>query len=186
MKQTESIKNLAQALTVFHLKMGKIAKDSTNPFFKSKYAGLPSILEAIAIPLNESGLTFTQFPNEDGLCTTLIHVESGEYMQACFKMLPVKNDPQAQGSAITYTRRYALVSVLGLNVDEDDDGNKASGLNENTKAQTNDREWVNPNTDLWKTIVSAIKDGKRTIADVKKKYAISKVNEEKLINETKN
>lgn len=187
MKQSESIKNLAMALMLFHVKIGKIAKSSTNPFFKSKYAGLPSVLDAITIPLQESNLTFTQFPNEDGLCTTLIHTESGEYMQSSFKMLPVKQDPQAQGSAITYARRYSLVSILGLNVDDDDDGNKASGLLpeiQQEKSAQPTKEWLNPNTELWKTAVKAIKDKKRTIEDIKKKYSISKTNQELLMKES--
>jgi len=59
--------------------------------------------------------------DEDGLTTILIHAKSGEFMESNYKIRPVKNDPQAVGSAITYARRYALSSVLGLNVDDDDD-----------------------------------------------------------------
>lgn len=178
MIQSASIKNLAQSLILFHIKMGKVAKSSTNPFFKSKYAGLPAILEAIADPLNESGLIFTQFPNEDGLCTTLIHAESGEYMQAQFKMLPVKQDPQAQGSAITYARRYSLVSILGLNVDEDDDGNKAS----EPKKEVDNRAWLNPNTKEWAGAIEFIKNG-GLLSKIETKYKITQERKDLLTKE---
>lgn len=126
MEKSESIKSIGKALGIFHTKVAKIPKTDENPFFKSKYAGLPSILEAIQKPLEESGLCFTQMPDGDGLTTLLIHSESGEYLQSTYKMAPVKIDPQSLGSAITYARRYALGAILGLNIDTDDDGNGAS------------------------------------------------------------
>lgn len=122
------MKNIAKSLEKFHEKMGNVAKDANNPFFKSKYAPLESILPAIKQPLKEAGIVFTQIPT--GLCklkTVLIDIESGETIEGEFEMTPAKNDPQGQGGAITYMRRYALVAMLGLNCDEDDDGNKASG-----------------------------------------------------------
>ena len=127
--KSESIKNIASALGTFHSKMGKIVKSDTNPFFKSKYAPLPTILEQIADPLEGAGLVFTQFPDGlHGLTTLLMHPESGEWMLATYEMTPSKNDPQGQGSVITYQRRYALGAILALNIDEDDDANEASGL----------------------------------------------------------
>lgn len=126
METSESIKSIGAALGVFHTKVAKIAKTDSNPFFKSKYAGLPSILEAIQKPLEESNLVFTQHPDGGNLTTMLIHTESGEYFRSSYSMNPVKTDPQSIGSAITYARRYALGAILGLNIDEDDDGNKAS------------------------------------------------------------
>ena len=177
MKQSDSIINLAQSLAKFHVMVGKISKDSTNPFFKSKYAGLPNVLEAIHEPLKEAGLVFTQFPCGDELCTTLIDIETGEFMQAGVKMLPVKNDPQAQGSAITYTRRYALVSILGLNVDDDDDGNKATGLIEKQSAQgfekIDNRPWLNKNSDEFSKAVEYLKGGGE-LSKIEQKYKISK------------
>lgn len=106
-----------------------IKKEDSNPFFKSKYAGLPSILEVVLPILNKHGIVLVQAPINElervGVRTTLSHV-SGE-INSEFTMALSKNDPQGAGSAITYARRYALVSMLGLNVDEDDDGNSASG-----------------------------------------------------------
>ena len=105
MERSESIKSLAIALCKFQGSVAKVKKEATNPFFKSKYATLANIL---------------------GLTTILMH-ESGEFIMETYQMKPVKNDPQGIGSSITYQRRYAISAVLGLNIDDDDDGNGASG-----------------------------------------------------------
>lgn len=141
MEKTASITNLAKALMTFHLKVSKIEKDAKNPFFNSKYASLSNIQEAIYTPLAESGLVYSQSPSGlNGLTTILIHAESGEYFMDTYTM-PVskQNDPQAVGSSITYAKRYALVAILGLNIDEDDDGNAAS--KPDTKTEDN-RPWL--------------------------------------------
>jgi hypothetical protein len=81
----------------------------------------------LQIHLAESGLAISQHPSGDNNLTTLImHADSGEYIESTYNIHPTKNDPQATGSAITYARRYALVSILCLNVDDDDDANKAT------------------------------------------------------------
>lgn len=117
---------ISKALTSFHLRINKISKDSKNPFFKSKYASLSTILDAIQHPLSECGLSICQFPTgQNGLTSLLMH-ESGEWISAEYEMKPVKDDPQGRGSCITYQRRYALAAILSLNIDEDDDGNRAS------------------------------------------------------------
>ena len=127
MERSESIKNLAIALSKFQGSVGKVVKDATNPFFKSKYATLSNILDVISKPLSENGLAVSQLPvSENGLTTILMH-ESGEFIMETYQMKPVKNDPQGIGSSITYQRRYALGAVLGLNIDDDDDGTSASG-----------------------------------------------------------
>ena len=127
------MKNIATALLTFHKEVGKISKDSNNPFFKSKYASLSNILSAIKEPLATSGLTFTQIPTGDNeLKTVIYHAESGESIEGTAKMMLAKQDIQGQGSAITYMRRYALGSMLGLNIDEDDDGNQAVTPKKNT------------------------------------------------------
>lgn len=126
------MKNLAKALQKFHDEINTIKRDANNPFFKSKYAPLETILPAIKEPLKKANLIFTQIPT--GICklkTILIEVESGESLEGEYEMTPTKNDPQGQGSTITYMRRYALVSILGLNTDEDDDANEASKKNIN-------------------------------------------------------
>ena len=71
-----------------------------------------------------AGLVITQIPvNENELRTVIFHIETGEKIEGTFKMTPAKNDPQGQGSVITYQRRYALGAMLGLNIEDDDDAN---------------------------------------------------------------
>jgi hypothetical protein len=121
MEKSQSIQNLTQGLAKFHAMVGKISKDAKNPFFKSNYASLPHIITEIAEPLEKAGLVLSQFPNGDGLTTILIHAESGEFISATYTLQVVRqNDPQAQGSAISYARRYAITSVLNLAISDDD------------------------------------------------------------------
>ena len=127
MEKSESIKEISGALFEFHKIMGKVGKDAKNPFFKSNYATLPAIQEAVKEPLEKAGLVYAQFPDGlHGLTTFLVHPESGEWLAAQYEMTPAKVDPQGQGSVITYQRRYALGAILGLTIDEDDDGNSGS------------------------------------------------------------
>lgn len=123
---------LHQALAKAQSEMPLVKKTENNPFFKSKYAGLPSILEVILPVLHSNGLYIIQGPITEGerigIKTEIVHAESGDSVESSFTMALSKNDPQGAGSAITYARRYALVSMLGLNVDEDDDGNLATNL----------------------------------------------------------
>lgn len=125
MTQSETINDLVKALVAFHTEIGTIKKDSTNPFFNSKYASLSQVLSQVLPVLSKNGLTIIQAPSEDGLTTTLAH-SSGQYISSQMRLMPVKADPQAQGSAITYARRYAVASILSLNIDEDDDANAAT------------------------------------------------------------
>lgn len=127
MTKSESIKNIAAALTNFQWEVEGIVKDAKNPFFKSKYVTLSAIIKGIREPLKNNGLSFAQFPSGDNGLTTIIMHTSGEWLEDTVNTQPVKNDPQAVGSAITYMRRYALASILGLNIEDDDDGNTASG-----------------------------------------------------------
>jgi hypothetical protein len=126
MEKSQSIQNLTQGLAKFHAMVGKISKDAKNPFFKSNYASLPHIITEVSEPLEKAGLILSQFPNGDGLTTMLIHAESGEYILATYTLQVVRqNDPQAQGSAISYARRYAITSILNLAI-SDDDGEAAT------------------------------------------------------------
>lgn len=121
MTTSPSITNLTQGLAKFHAMVGRISKDAKNPFFKSNYASLPHIITEIAEPLEKAGLVISQFPDGDGLTTMLIHAESGEFISATYTLQVVRmNDPQAQGSAISYARRYAITSILNLAIADDD------------------------------------------------------------------
>ena len=123
MKQSDSITKLAGALHKAQSEMGGAVKDSNNPFFKSKYADLTSVIKAIKKPFADNGLSFVQFPittpEGAGVVTRLMHV-SGEWLQSEFTLPLVKRDPQAAGSALTYARRYALAAMVGIPAVDDD------------------------------------------------------------------
>lgn len=177
MEKSESIKEIANALCKFQAEVEKIKKGATNPFFKSKYATLADILDVIRQPLANNGLSFVQFPKGiHGLETMLMHI-SGEYLSESYEMRPVKDDPQGAGSVITYQRRYALGAVLGLNIDEDDDGNKAS------IPVTPKKEALTPEHPSWGKVIAYLK-GTGTMTEVMKKYTIDTKNEKLLINAT--
>jgi len=104
--------------------MGKIYKDSTNPFFKSNYLSLNGLIEHCEPLLQKNNLILLQ-PITDGcVVTKIIDVESAEHIESSIQ-LPTIQDPQKLGSAITYYRRYTLQSLLGLQA-EDDDGNSVA------------------------------------------------------------
>ena len=132
MQKSESIKAIAAALCDFQGTVETIKKSETNPFFKSKYASLADILNVIRQPLADNGLSFVQFPKDKYCLETMLMHTSGEWISESYEMQPTKHDPQGAGSVITYQRRYALGAILGLNIDEDDDGNKGSGKEEIT------------------------------------------------------
>jgi len=181
MEKSNSIKELATALCKFQGEVEKIKKTETNPFFKSKYASLSDILDVIREPLSDNGLSFVQFPAGQYGLTTLIMHTSGEWISESYTMEPTKKDPQGAGSVITYQRRYALGAILGLNIDEDDDGNKASQPVRKSVPVT--LEALTPAHANWGKVIDYLKkDG--TMTEVLKKYTIDKKTEELLINAT--
>lgn len=104
-------------------------KDSNNPHFRSKYADLASVVEAIKPALCKNGLFFAQITHEQdgGVCVeTQVFHSSGESMSFGKLFVPAsKNDAQGYGSALTYARRYSLMAAFGV-APEDDDGNAAA------------------------------------------------------------
>ena len=121
--------NIATALASAQAKMGKALKSANNPHFKSKYADLASVTEACLPALNESGIAVIQPTGEDEtgryVETMLIHGPSGEVLKCRVPLIVQKNDMQGYGSAVTYARRYGLMSMSGI-APEDDDGNDAA------------------------------------------------------------
>lgn len=128
-RRSQTITKLAAALAKAQQKVKNPPKDSVNPHFKSRYADLATVIDTVLPVLSEHGLAVVQMPCELGdhpaLCTLLTH-ESGEWVESTMRTRPSKTDPQGQGSAITYARRYALQAVVGVAADDDDDGNEAS------------------------------------------------------------
>ena len=131
--EPDNMKTIYQALLKAQSEFPSVKKESTNPFFKNKYAGLESILEVILPILHENGLFIVQSPISEGDrvgVQTSIFSENGEEIKSSFTMALSKNDPQGAGSAVTYAKRYALIGMLGLNLESDDDANAGSGLSE--------------------------------------------------------
>ncbi len=130
MNKSESIAEIAKALSAFQGEVKQPLKDKDNPFFKSKYVPLENVVEAITEISAKHGLSFLQYPvNQEsrvGIITILMH-SSGEFIgtEPIFAT-PAKQDAQATGSVITYLKRYALSAVFGITSDQDDDGNSAS------------------------------------------------------------
>jgi len=121
---------LAKALLDVQKRLAPAPKDANNPFTKSNYATLNSVMATCRDILLEHGIWLCQYPvpveapSSIGLATKLTHVESGQW-QSSLAVVPLpKADPQSMGSAITYARRYALTAMLGM-VTEDDDGEAA-------------------------------------------------------------
>jgi len=104
-------------------------KDAANPFFKSSYADLESVVDAVRDALAKHDLCFVQKTKmtEVGMCLeTILGHKSGQFISGEYLIKPIKEDPQGVGSAITYAKRYALSAMLGV-VTSDDDGEAAMG-----------------------------------------------------------
>lgn len=125
--------SIYKKLNEFKKAVGTIKKDGNNPHYKSKYATIESVLDTIEQPLSDNNLGFIQCVEDMFLITTIYDTESDAVITSKTPLLLNKQDMQQLGSAITYARRYALVTMFGLE-QEDDDGNKASGLPQQPQA----------------------------------------------------
>jgi hypothetical protein len=124
MKTSDSLAKIAPAMLKAQTAIKFAVKDAKNPHFKSTYADLPSVIDAVKPALNSAGIVFVQSfgPSEPGfiaVTTRLMH-ESGEWIEDTATIPLPKSDPQGYGSAATYGRRYALAAVTGLYQDDDD------------------------------------------------------------------
>lgn len=133
LRTSESIKEIAPAMVLAASKMGDVIKGAMNPAFKSKYADLATVIDAVHPALLSAGIVPIQSSSatyEDGNAivsveTMLLH-KSGEWFASTLNLRPSKSDPQSIGSAITYGRRYSLQAMCGV-APEDDDGAASSG-----------------------------------------------------------
>jgi hypothetical protein len=129
MIKSESIKELSAALVKAQTALEGVTKDKNNPFFKSKYADLSSVVGALKEPLTKNGLAYTQVMHDADSAAkveTIILHSSGEWLSCGVISVPVsKHDAQGYGSALTYARRYSLSAAFGV-APEDDDGNAAA------------------------------------------------------------
>jgi hypothetical protein len=159
--------NIYTKLAAVKKEIGAISKDSTNPFFKSKYFDINGLLKHVEPLLEKNGLLLLQPIVKGEVFSEIIDIEDGDSVTSSM-LLPNIQDPQKVGSAVTYYRRYTLQSLLGLQA-EDDDANVASKA---TKPKT-DKKWVNKGDKIWNAAV----DKGVKIDELIKHYAVSKDNQ---------
>ena len=124
MNRSDSIANISAALNAAQKELGSVKKGALNPHFKSNYADLTAVIDAVKETLNKHGITILQ-PHTDNCVETVLLHTSGEYLSSLTPIILAKeNNPQALGSAISYARRYGLQSLVCLPA-EDDDGEAA-------------------------------------------------------------
>lgn len=121
------ITDLARAMLKVQADLQPALKDRENTFSHSRYATLNSVMEACRDALISNGIWLAQYPvpvdaGHMGLVTKLTHAESGQWQSSLMVMPLPKADPQGYGSAMTYSRRYALSALIGIVTEEDDDG----------------------------------------------------------------
>lgn len=165
MKKSDTIGSISKALFVAQQALLPAMKNATNPHLRNKYADLGAVWEACEGALKAAGLVVVQCPGTSDrgvtLTTTVIHAESGEWIESDLTMPAGKGDAQAIGSAITYARRYALSAMLGV-LAEDDDGEAAQGRGKAEAARNGNGPAAPSETDYAKVagqIGAALKSG---------------------------
>ena len=167
--------NFYEKLAAVKAEVGRISKDNSNPFFKSKYFDVNSLLLHVEPIIQKNGLLLLQ-PIQDNLVKSIILDTNGFSIESAI-VLPELNDPQKLGSAITYYRRYTLQSLLALQA-EDDDANLASKKVE-IKAEE-DLKWLNKNTPEFNKAIEYLKNG-GNIATIENKYKLAKAVKDELL-----
>ena len=131
-KITMPCDKLFEALAKMQGALDNAKKESDNPYFKSKYADLATCLQTAKKPMADNGLSISQHCTFDGQfvqCVTVLGHSSGQMMVSTLNVPVAKKDAQGIGSSITYARRYALSSIIGL-TQKDDDGEGSVGRTE--------------------------------------------------------
>ena len=169
-------KNIHDELLVIQKKIGTMTKDVTNPFYKSQYFDINSLIREVRPVLEEHGIVLTQPIIDDKVYSILTHLKTHQTIESSLK-LPEIQDPQKIGSAITYYRRYTLASLLALEA-EDDDGNKASAK---PKKDDDDKPWLNENDKVWGSVKKSLSTGEKDMKYVLSKFKVSTANLEKLL-----
>ncbi len=169
--------------------IGKLSKDAYNPFHKSKYFDVNSLIEQVQPLLEKNNILLIQPCRGTKVYSILIDLDDGTELESWLDMASEGN-PQKVGSSITYFRRYTLQSLLGLQA-EDDDGNLAAGHVQPTTTQTkpndDDKPWLNvkdksgKETELWQKVFKAISDGRVTsLKQLRDHYKVSKASAEEI------
>ncbi len=184
---TTKLSKLAAALS----EIKPVAKEATNPHFRSRYADLNTILAEVKPVLHKHGLYILQ-PIADGLVyTRIVDSETGEVMADSSLPLSLQGTPQQRGSEITYYRRYTLQSLLALEA-EDDDANAATPSAPATRPAPpsgndcdDNKPWIDGNNDRWLKAMEHVKgkgeeEVKKALAHLGKDFKINKTMREAL------
>lgn len=139
MTSSQETDKLYKALDKFHQKTNLVKATKENPYFKSKYADYNVVVSETKPDLIENDLrvkqTLTNIDGKTAIRTRLTHITSSQFIEDVSPVAHKDNDPQSQGSGITYGKRYAYVAMLDLLVDQDDDGSLAAGLTKAAEKQ---------------------------------------------------
>lgn len=176
MKSSEQIDLVSKALVAAQKEIKNALKDTQGA--RGKYADMSSVVDAVKEPLNKNGVAFLQLVRSgevDMVETILLH-ESGQYISTETKVYCLKpNDPQAFGSGITYSKRYALMAAVGLPT-EDDDGDAATKkARPQSKVDEPVTEWSKKQVDFAEKLKQVIEEteiGKGLDLEKVKKYLV--------------
>ena len=171
--------NIFTKLQNLQKEIGSVSKDATNPFYKSKYFDINSLIKQLQPLLEKNNLVLLQpiesdYETNTEYVVTKIICPASEKSIESRKKLSTQSDPQKVGSEITYFRRYTLQSLLALQAEEDDDGNNA------ITAESDKKAWLNQNTPQFTEAIIYIKkaesneDKLNRIEKIKTKYRVSK------------
>ena len=165
MEKSETIGKLTLALSKVQSQLRPAKENSKNPFFKSTYADLGSVWDSVRKLLADNELAIIQMPTDVGGVTTILSHSSGEYLAStCY--IPAKEDAHGVGSAISYARRYALASFVGVVTGDDDDGNMAvKGTRMSSSKKTAPKPKLTDSQ--YKSMMKAIEDGKGSVVEQK-------------------
>lgn len=193
MEKSEQINELAAALCKFQSEMPPVNLDrevevklKTGGAYKFKYATFENIVSTARPILTKHGLSYTQIVETDSSVTTMVLHTSGQYISGNLSINATEKTAQAIGSAITYNKRYSLSSMLGIVVDDDDDGNISQGNTFTTGKKENKPPaeragasfpQLNPKHERWKGAVEAVAKGETTLERIKKSFTIFEHNE---------
>ena len=169
--------NFYEKLAAVKAEVGRISKDSSNPFFKSKYFDVNSLLLHVEPIIQKNGLLLLQ-PIQENLVKSIIFDTNGFSIESGI-VLPELNDPQKLGSAITYYRRYTLQSLLALQA-EDDDANLASNKVNAKSATTEELKWLNVGQPEFTKAIEYLKNG-GNIEVIEKKYKLAAKTKQELL-----
>lgn len=160
MTTSDQVNEIAAALAKAQGAMKNAPLNKVNPHFRSKFADLASVREAVLPSLTANGIAVVQTLDAGAVLTRLLHT-SGQWIESACP-IPSAPDMQKMGSAITYARRYSLSAICGIAADEDDDANAASEPEAPKLDDAKYREWLGEMEAVavegYDALVKAVKD----------------------------